>query len=117
MSWPSTAPNRTWRSIRFTPKGPLWELYLTALQLTGEVFRVAALPPGSPKAAVDALRAAVAKLATDKEFAEEAMKAFSYVPEFVAGPDTAERVRAILTTRPELRQQVSDYVKAGAGLK
>ncbi|MEQ1714912.1 MAG: hypothetical protein ABL907_02815 [Hyphomicrobium sp.] len=99
------------------PKGPLWEMYLTALQLTGEVFRVAALPPGSPKVAVDALRSAIAKLGADREFADEAMKAFSYVPEFVAGPDTAEKVRAMLNTKPELRRQVADYVKAGAGLK
>lgn len=99
------------------PKGPLWEMYLTALQLTGEVFRVAAMPPGSPKAAVDALRAAIAKLATDKEFAEEAVKAFSYVPEYMAGPDTSERMRTMLNTSPELRRQVGDYVKAGAGLK
>lgn len=99
------------------PKGPLWEMYLTALQLTGEVFRVAAMPPGSPKAAADALQAAIKKLATDKEFAEEAVKAFSYVPEYVAGPDTSERMRTMLNTSPELRRQVGDYVKAGAGLK
>lgn len=99
------------------PKGPLWELYLTALQLSGEVFRVAVMPPGAPKAAVDAIRAAVAKLASDKEFAEEAVKSFSYVPEFASGPDTADRVRAMLNTKPELRQQVSDYIKVGAGVK
>jgi len=99
------------------PKGPLWELYLTALQLTGQVFRVAVLPPGTPKAATEALQAAINKLATDKQFAEEAMKAFAYVPEFVAGPDTAETVRAMLNTTPALRAQVADYVKTGAGLK
>ena len=99
------------------PKGPLWDMYLTALQLTGEVFRVASMPPGTPKAAVDALRAAINKLATDKEFAEEAQKAFSYVPEYVAGPDTADRVRKMLTTSPELRKQVNEYVKLGAGVK
>jgi hypothetical protein len=54
---------------------------------------------------------------TDKEFAEEATKAFSFVPEFVAGPDTSARVRQMLSTSPELRRQVSDYVKAGAGVK
>lgn len=99
------------------PKGPLWEMYLTALQLTGEVFRVGALPPGSPKAAVDALRAAIVKLATDKEFTDEAMTAFSYVPEFVAGADTGDKIRRFLNTSPELRRQVRDYVNAGAGIK
>jgi tripartite-type tricarboxylate transporter receptor subunit TctC len=107
-----------YREIKGTdPKGPLWETYLTALQLTGEVFRVAVMPPGTPKAAVDALQAAVRALATDKEFAEEAAKAFSYVPEFVAGPDTAEKVRAMLATKPELRTTIRDYVAAGTGSK
>lgn len=99
------------------PKGPLWDMYLTALQLTGQVFRTAVLPPGSPKAAVDALRAAVRALATDKEFEAEALKAFSYVPEFYAAADTNERMRKILNTSPELKKQVGDYVKLGAGLK
>lgn len=99
------------------PKGPLWEMYLTALQLTGQVFRTAVLPPGTPKAAVDALRAAVRALATDKEFEAEAMKSFSYVPEFYAEADTNERMRKILNTTPELKKQVGDYVKAGTGLK
>ena len=99
------------------PKGALWEMYLKALQLTGEVFRVAALPPGTPKAAVESLQAAIGKLAHDKEFAEEAVKAFSYVPEFVAGSDTGDKMRGYLNTSPELRRQVSDYVKAGAGIK
>ena len=99
------------------PKGPLWDTYLTALQLTGEVFRVAVMPPGAPKAAIDAVRTAIRALATDKEFADEAMKSFSYVPEYVAGPDTAERVRAMLNTTPELRRTIADYVKVGAGIK
>lgn len=107
-----------YREIKGTaPSGPLWETYLTALQLTGEVFRVAVLPPGAPKAAVDALQAAIGKLATDKEFAEEAMKAFSYVPEFHAGSDTATKIRGMLTTKPELRRTIADFVKAGANLK
>jgi tripartite-type tricarboxylate transporter receptor subunit TctC len=95
------------------PKGPLWDTYLTALQLTGEAFRVAALPPGSPKAAVDTLRRAIRALANDPEFQAEAQKAFSYVPEFVAGDDTQTRIRAMLDTSPELRRTVTDYVKAG----
>ncbi len=99
------------------PKGPLWETYLTALQLTGEVFRVAVMPPGAPQAAVDAMQKAVRALATDKEFAQEAMKAFSFVPEYRAGPDTATKVRKMLDTKPELRQTIRDYVKAGTGLK
>ena len=35
-----------------------------------------------------------------------------YVPEYEAGPDTSEKVRAALTVRPEVRNFVSDYIKA-----
>ena len=99
------------------PKGPLWQTYLTALQLTGEAFRVAAMPPGTPPAAVDAIRGAIAKLSADKEFSDEAQKAFSYVPEYVTGPDTNQRMRAMLTTSPELRRTISEFVKAGSASK
>lgn len=99
------------------PSGKLWEAYLTALALTGEVFRVAVFPPGTPKAAVDAIQLAVGKLATDKEFADEAIRSFSYVPEFKAGPETSATVRGMLNTTPELREFVEGYVKAGTGSK
>ncbi len=99
------------------PKGPLWEIYLKAMELTNEAFRVAAFPPGTPKAAVDALRKAVRALATDAEFAAEALKAFSYVPEFKAGDDTQTRLTQMLDTSPQLRRTVTDYVKSGSQTK
>jgi hypothetical protein len=94
------------------PQGRLWETYLAVRLLTGEYFRIAVFPPGTPKAAVDAMREAINKLIVDKEFAAEAIKSFDYVPEFVAKPDTTERVRERLTTTPQLRQFVADYIKS-----
>jgi hypothetical protein len=34
-----------------------------------------------------------------------------YVPEYDAGPETNDTVRAALTVRPEIRTFVSDYIK------
>ena len=99
------------------PSGKLWQHYLTILALNGELFRIAVLAPGTPKAAVDALRAGMTRLATDKEFAEDANKAFGYVPSYFAGPDTNERVRAALNTTPEMKAFVAEYVAAGSNYK
>jgi len=99
------------------PKGPLFEHYKTLLAINGGLFRIAVFPPGTPKAAVDAMRTAFTRLGSDKEFAEESTKAFSYVPEFEAGPDTNERVRPALFTSAEMKSFVAEYVKAGANMK
>ena len=99
------------------PSGKLWDTYLALLTLTGSLFRIAVLPPGAPKAAVDAIRTAINRLGSDKDFAEESMKAFGYVPEFDAAPDTNELVRPQLTLDPALRAFVVDYIAAGSRSK
>ena len=98
-----------------TPSGELWDFYRTALALTNELFRVLALPPGAPKAAVDTLREAIVRLNKDPEFAAESVKLFGFVPEYVAGPDTNQRVRAALLVSPETKAFAVQYIKAGSG--
>src|SRR5262249_14875066 len=41
------------------PSGPQWEAFLTVVNVNSTLQRLVTLPPGSPKAAADALRAAV----------------------------------------------------------
>lgn len=96
------------------PSGELWEAYKTIVTLKGAMQRISALPPGSPKEAVAALQAAFEALNSDKEFGEDANKTFGYTPEFYAKPDAAERVRASLTTSPEMFRFLNDYIKKGA---
>jgi tripartite-type tricarboxylate transporter receptor subunit TctC len=56
-----------YKSIKGTmPSGQLWEAYKSILLVNGTMYRLVALPPGAPREAVDALRAAVVKLASDK---------------------------------------------------
>jgi tripartite-type tricarboxylate transporter receptor subunit TctC len=95
------------------PTGVKWEAYLSLVTLNGTMQRLFALPPGSPPAAVAALRAALVRLGNDKAYAEDALKTMGYVPEYEAGPDSSEKVRAALTVRPEVRSFVADYIKAG----
>jgi tripartite-type tricarboxylate transporter receptor subunit TctC len=75
--------------------------------------RLLVLPPGVPQAAVDALRSATLQLNNDKAFAEEALKAVGFVPEYSAGPDTNRQVSNALSLTPEMRAAVADYIKNG----
>jgi hypothetical protein len=52
----------------------------------GAIQRVIVMLPGAPKAAVEALRAAIPRVNADKLYAEEAEKAFGFVPQWEASP-------------------------------
>ena len=94
------------------PAGPLWEAYLTITTLRGTMQRIAALPPGSPQAASEALWAAFEKLNDDPAFAEESNKAIGFVPDFETGPKVGPQVRQALTIKPEIKQFVDRYAGA-----
>jgi putative tricarboxylic transport membrane protein len=94
------------------PSGQLWDVYLAVLSLTSAMGRIVALPPNAPPEAVTALRTAVQRLNNDAAFAEEAMKAIGFAPDFESGPDTNRQVRQALAVRPEIRAFVADYIKA-----
>jgi len=94
------------------PSGQLWDVYLAVLSLTSAMGRLVALPPGVPPEAAAALRAAVQRLNNDKAFAEEAVKAIGFAPDFEAGPDTNRQVRQALVVKPELRAFVADYIRS-----
>ena len=82
------------------PSGQLWDVYLASLAINSAMQRLVLLPPGAPTAALETLRAAVLRLNSDKAFAEEALKAMGFVPEYVAGPDTNRQVRQALVLKP-----------------
>jgi tripartite-type tricarboxylate transporter receptor subunit TctC len=101
-----------YRKIKGTaPSGKLWDVYLSSLAINAAMQRLVVLPPGSPQPAVDALRAAVLRLNDDPAFAQEAMSALGYVPNYEAGPATNRQVRAALTVSPEIRAFVLDSIK------
>jgi tripartite-type tricarboxylate transporter receptor subunit TctC len=93
------------------PSGPLWDAYLSIVSTNGAMQRMIAFAPGVPQAAVDALRSALLKLESDPAFAEDAVKAIGFVPDFKAGPNTNREVRQALSVRPETKAFLADYVK------
>src|SRR5262249_50626123 len=64
-----------YRKVKGTPpSGRLWDVYRTNLAVDSAMLRTLVLPPGSPAAAVEALRRATERLNDDPAFAQEAQK-------------------------------------------
>jgi hypothetical protein len=57
------------------------------------------------------LRAAILKVNADPGHAEDSMKTFGFVPNWIASSDVNDRVRNNLTLKPEMKQFIIDYVK------
>lgn len=100
-----------------TPAGPMWDAYLTVVSLSHAMQRMAVFPPGTPKAAIDAITAGFKGLESDAEFAAEGRKTFGFVPAFRTGPDTNAKIRAALNVSPEMKAYIARYVEAAGSLK
>ena len=97
------------------PKGQLWEAYKTMLGVNTSLLRTIVLPPDSPKAAVEDLRAAVAELNDDSEFIEDATKALGFAPRYETGARLNEQARDMLRLSPETKAFIEDYIARGGG--
>jgi tripartite-type tricarboxylate transporter receptor subunit TctC len=93
------------------PSGQYWDIYKSIISADGIIQRMIVMPPGAPQAAVEALRAAIARVNADKAYAEEAERTFGFVPQWAAGPDTPKVAQTALTVRPEVRAFLTDYMK------
>ena len=93
------------------PSGKLWEAYRTLFDINSTLQRLIVLAPGTPKAAYDALRAAIEGINNDKEFAAEAVKTIEFVPDYPTAPDMSNQVRAMMVATPEMRTFINDYTK------
>jgi len=93
------------------PSGQFWDIYKAIIAADGIIQRLIVMPPGAPQPAVDAVRAAIARVNVDPAYAEEAEKAFGFVPQWAAGSDTPRVAQTALTVRPEVRTFLADYMK------
>ncbi len=99
------------------PSGHLWETYKTIVALSHAMQRIAVFPPGTPKAAIDAITKAFKGLETDAEFAAEGRKTFGFVPAFRSGPDTNDKIRSALTVTPETKAWITKYIEDAGKVK
>ena len=95
------------------PSGIQWDAYRTNLSVDGSMLRTVVMPPGSPQAAQDALRTALARLNDDKDYAADSMRAMQFVPHYETGADINARTRQRLTVSPEIRAFVLNYMRGG----
>jgi tripartite-type tricarboxylate transporter receptor subunit TctC len=93
------------------PSGPLWEAYKVALTINAQMQRLVVLPPGSPPAAVAALRKALAALNNDKDYAADAMTVIKFVPHYTIDPNLNREVRERLSIPASTREFILSYMK------
>ena len=92
------------------PQGKLWQIYRHILAINGAMQRMVVLPPGAPKAAIEALRAAIGKLETDKDFAADAEKTVGFVPDYEAGENVQAEVNRALSVPAEDKEWIANYI-------
>ena len=101
-----------YREIKGTlPSGPLWEAYRVLYDMNSTLQRMIALPPGTPPAALAALRAGIEGLNADKEFAAEATRTIEFAPDYPTAPDMSQKVRAMMVASPQMRDFINDYMR------
>ncbi len=94
------------------PSGPLWDAYRTNLSVDAQMLRLVVMPPGSPGAAIAALRKALLALNEDQAYAADAMKAIHFVPHYLADVDVERQVRERLTISPAVRRFIVNYLRS-----
>ncbi len=93
------------------PKGELWDAYRTIIALNGAMQRMVVMPPTAPQGAIDAVRKAIASMGNDKDYQDECLKTFGFVPDYVIDNTVNEQVRKALTVTPEMRNYIHAYAK------
>ncbi|OGQ80037.1 MAG: hypothetical protein A3F90_05945 [Deltaproteobacteria bacterium RIFCSPLOWO2_12_FULL_60_19] len=92
------------------PSGPRWEA-LKVVNMGQIMQRVALLPPGSPPAAVDALKQAFTSLLKDQEFAAEFKKATRSDPRYRIGMDGAKLAARLVQAPAEVKNLIRQYTE------
>jgi hypothetical protein len=101
-----------YRMIKGTlPSGRLWDAYRVLYDMNSTLQRMIALPPGTPPAAISALRNAIEALNNDKEFAAEALKTTEFTPDYPTAPDMSQKMRAMMVASPAMRDFINDYMR------
>ena len=93
------------------PSGIKYEALKAANIASGNMARVALLPPGSPPDAVAALRQAFVGLSKDEEFIADAQKVMKFHPRFEIGEDGERLKQKVLQVSPELVDFMRQFIE------
>jgi tripartite-type tricarboxylate transporter receptor subunit TctC len=95
------------------PSGLKYEVLKTTNLASGNLNRVALLPPGSPADAITSLRQAFVSLSRDEEFIAEAKKVMKFHPRFETGEDGEKLRQKVLTASPEIVDFIRQFIEQG----
>ncbi len=95
------------------PKGPMWEAYKLINTVGTTFLRSIVTPPGTPKEAVTALRAAFDAVTKDAEFREESLRVLKFSPRYLVDDATEKLYRDKLTRDPVVSAFMQDYIEKG----
>lgn len=92
------------------PSGQLWDVFREVNRAGSMAQRSIILPPGSPKAARDALRAAVHRLNKDATFRADATKTVNFVPVFDVGSAGEKIMKASIKLSDSTLKFLKGYI-------
>jgi hypothetical protein len=100
------------------PRSELFEAWRLVNQMGTLFQRLLVLAPGTPPAALDALRRAIGRLGEDAAFREDALKSIKLVPSYLADARTAALFHRVADPEPRMQLFLRGYidkVAPGAG--
>lgn len=98
------------------PSGLGYTAYVALTSPYSIAQRVLALAPGSPKAAVDAMRAGVAKMAKDPAFQADMLKVIKYKLPVYPGQRAEKAIKAALGVSDEVKNFLKKHLAKGKKL-
>jgi tripartite-type tricarboxylate transporter receptor subunit TctC len=94
-----------------TPSGEIWDAYRALYAMNSTLLRLIAMPPETPRPALEALRRAVQRMANDPEYAAESIKVMGFIPEYETAPDMTQQVRAAMSVSPQMLDYIKEYTR------
>jgi tripartite-type tricarboxylate transporter receptor subunit TctC len=95
------------------PSGPEWNIYTNLAGQIGVALRGLTLPPGSPEAAVGALRVGFVKMLKDQKFWADARKGLGESIDFTPGAETQAAFVKSLSAPQSFKTFLASYVNKG----
>lgn len=93
------------------PEGKMWDAYNWFVGLTGDMSYTAFAPPGTPKAAVEELRAAFNKGCVDNNFVGPLIKRFGIAHDCVSLAEGTRIIKSLSDVKPEVLATFKQIIK------
>lgn len=95
------------------PKSIEWDAWRHSNFLGSVLQRTLVMPPGSPKEAATILKTAIAALATDREYVEDAARTMGFSPKYLLDDKSEKVFKTVLNPEPRLKDFIAAYIEKG----